>query len=123
MPRARWLLAAATIPFVAVVGWEGYNRASFGSFLPPPARVDYCTRRYYPSDQPHHVNLAHIKAFLALNHVTNLRQIGTDGWGEPYFAELDDANHCMYNGVLYTFFVFVKVGSDDYIGYVLSGGP
>ena len=122
MPVDRVILALSAVAVVASAGWVGYNRIAYGSWAPPPSRVDYCSRRYLPAG---HVNLAQIRASLAKDEGSGpFQQVGVDGWGEPYFARVyDDATKRRFGTNLCTFDVFVLVGSDDYVQYKLSGGP
>jgi len=125
----RWIvggiLAGTVIGLLALFGRPAYGRIAFGTLSAPPARIDYCSRRYYPSDPPRHLNLTEVQATLGRDEGRGpFQQIGVDAWGEQLFARVyDDATRQRFKNNLCTFEVFVRIRSDDYISYVLSGGP
>ena len=109
-----------------VLGWVSCSRAAFGSWNPmaQPNRIDYCDRRYYPGS---HVTSARIDAVGNGFGVFPFRQVGTTPSGAPIYAKpLPDNVRRMYPNsapLPCAMTVYLKVGSDDYVAYGISGGP
>ncbi len=118
------LIAAALI--AVLTGRYVYSRAAFGTWDPTaqPNRISYCDRRYYPGS---HVNRARIDAEGNRLGVFPFRQVGGTADGRPIFAKpLPETVRHMYPNAAplpCTMVVYLKVGVDDYIAYVISGGP
>jgi hypothetical protein len=122
-------LAAATALVLAglvLLGWIGYSRAAFGTWDPmaQPNRIDYCDRRYLPG---WHVTAAQIDSRGNDLGVYPLRQVGKAPNGVAILAKpLPDSIRHMYPNARplpCAMTVYLKVGSDDYIAYGISGGP
>jgi len=118
--------AAVTIAIFAVAPTALQNRMVYGTFntAGAPPRVDYCGRRYYPADQPKTETLAQIDAFLARDGLHGLTQVGTAPPGMPIVTNVIPPQvRVRYHTNVCTMVLWVKIGSDAYVGYSLSGGP
>ena len=105
------------------------NRLAFGTFSTqgPPPRIDYCGRRYYPdSNFPNSaVASGHaVAADLSANGQTGLSRVGTTPSGMTILANvMTPAVRASFHTSVCTMVVWVKTGSDQNLGYSLSGGP
>lgn len=87
-----------------------------------PPRVDYCGRRYYPGRSID--TLVQVHNFLALNHLQGLTRIGTAPSGMPIVAYVAPPSvRAKFHTDVCAMEVWVRSGSDSYVGYGLSGGP
>ena len=86
----------------------------FGTFdvAGAPPRVDYCGRRYYPARH----EVAAVPA--------GLTEIDTAPSGMPVLAHLlTPQEQAQHHTDVCTMVLWVQTGSDEYVGYSLSGGP
>lgn len=119
-------MIAAALAGLVVLGWVSYSRAAFGTWNPmaQPNRIDYCDRRYYPGS---HFTRARIDSVGNSLGVFPFRQVGITPSGAPIFAKPlpDNVRHMYPNSAPLPceMAVYLKVGSDDYIAYGISGGP
>jgi hypothetical protein len=84
------------------------NRALFGNWSPfsPPDRIEYAGRRYYQSSTNPKALLGYKKTILSLKwHPGRI-----DYSGNPWIGYVPTV-------------VFLDIGNNTYITYVLSGGP
>ena len=110
---------------LALSGWAFYSRGAFGTWDPTaqPARISYCDRTYLPGQ---HVSRATIDSAGNGLGVFPFRQAGSSAGGTPFFAKpLPDSVRYRFGTppLPCAMAVYLKVGPDDYIAYVLSGGP
>ncbi|TME06306.1 MAG: hypothetical protein E6I61_00130 [Chloroflexi bacterium] len=118
--------AAVTVAIFAVAPTPIHNRLAYGTFdtTGAPPRVDYCGRRYYPSDQPKTETLAEVETFLARDGLHGLTQVDTAPSGMPVVTNVIPPEvRAQYHTNVCTMVLWVKTGSDAYVGYSLSGGP
>ena len=127
MGRRLRLVTVAALALTAIVlaGWVIYSRSAFGTWNPTaqPARISYCDRTYLPGQ---HVSRALIDSTGNGLGVFPFRQVGSTAGGTPFFAKpLSDSVRDRYGTprLPCAMAVYLKVGSDDYIAYGLSGGP
>jgi len=93
-----------------------HNRLVFGTTATagPPPRVDYCGRRYYPAETP----------TVSGNRLHNLTGVDTAPSGMPVLANvISPSDRARYRTNVCAMELWVKIGSDEYLGYGLSGGP
>src|SRR5437762_7586554 len=110
---------------LALSGWVFYSRSAFGTWDPTaqPARISYCDRTYLPGQR---VSRAIIDSTGNGLGVFPFRQAGSTAGGTPFFAKpLSDSVRYRYGTppLPCAMAVYLKVGPDEYIAYVLSGGP
>jgi hypothetical protein len=109
-----------------LAGRSLYSRAAFGTWDPNalPERISFCDRRYQPGS---HVNRAHIESTGNAFGVFPIREVSTTATGRPIMAKpLPESVRRMYpNGppLPCSMTVYVQVGADDYVAYVIEGGP
>jgi hypothetical protein len=127
--RSRILLAtifsaglAAVLLLIAIPAI--HNRLTYGTFSTqgPPPRIDYCGRRYYPGSslEPR----SSVDASLAQNGLSGVTQVGTTPSGMPILANVMSlATRTSYHTDVCTMVLWVRVNSDSYLPYGLSGGP
>jgi len=130
--RRRLVIVGAALALLVLgpPGWvlysPVYSRIAFGTWNPmdQPTRIDYCGRRYLPGS---HVNGARIDAEGNDFGTFPVRQVGTAPSGAPIFAKPlpDSVRHKFPNGppLPCAMDVYLKVARDDYVAYVISGGP
>src|SRR2546422_10932482 len=126
--RRRLSLAAVAVLgslILAVPGWVFYSRSAFGTWDPTaqPARISYCDRTYLPGP---HVSRALIDSTGNGLGVFSFRQVGGTAGRTPFYAKpLPDSVRNRYAPppLPCAMAVYLKVGPDDYIAYVLSGSP
>ncbi len=119
------VVAGLILVLLLVAGRAVYSRAAFGTWDASalPTRIEYCDRRYLPGS---HVTSQRIDASGNGTGVLPLRQVGATADGKPIFAKplTDDARRKYGTPPLpCTMVVYLKLGSDDYVAYGLSGGP
>ena len=105
-----------TVAIFAVAPDLIHNRLVFGTTATagPPPRVDYCGRRYYPAETP----------TVSGNQLHNLTGIETAPSGMPVLANVISlSDRARYRTNVCAMELWVKIGSDEYLGYGLSGGP
>jgi len=127
MNKTRAIAAVATAAVLVAAGVTAvHNFAVFGTISTSgaPPRVDYCGRRYYPSDTPVAMSRAQVDAFLAENGEHGLDRIDTTPSGLPVLANVmtPEVRRAHYTNVC-TMGVWVQTGADSYVAYGLSGGP
>ncbi len=106
----------------ALLIWVLYSRAAFGTWNPTaqPNRISYCDRTYYPGS---HVDRARIETTGNSLGVFPIRQVGASADGTPFVAKpLPDSVRRTYT-LPCAMTLYLKVGADDYVAYVISGGP
>lgn len=119
--------AAAAVAIFAVaptISKAVSAQLTYGTFdtSGPPPRVDYCGRRYYPSDRS--MTADQVKADLALNGFVGLSRIGTAPSGMPVVTNvMPAAVRAQHHTDVCTMEVWVQTGPDSYRPYGLSGGP
>jgi len=118
-------MAALGLPAVVLSGWIIYSRSAFGTWDPTaqPARISYCDRTYLPGP---HVSRALIDSTGNGLGVFSFRQVGGTAGRTPFYAKpLPDSVRNRYAPppLPCAMAVYLKVGPDDYIAYVLSGSP
>jgi hypothetical protein len=129
--RSVVLFALLGVVLVAVIGGVAaapavQNRLTYGTFSTqgPPPRVDYCGRRYYPSEPASAQTRSEIDDFLRKNGFHGLQQIATAPSGMPILANVIPAEaRVAYQTRVCTMILWVKITPDRYVGYSLSGGP
>ena len=96
------------------------NRVAFGrfAFWAPPARVDYCGRRYYEQGP----ESGHPSDFLGADsdEGSAWKQVASTFTGRPIFAV--EGTHTT-PGAVCTMALYVQDGKDQWLVYPLSGGP
>lgn len=112
------LLAMAA---VGVAGVATYNRSRFGrwAFWALPYRVDYCGRRYYPSNREISGTPAGLTAQVAGRPVWHT--VERTLTGRRIEAPVQDPEHNIY--AVCTMILYIRTGDRTYRPYVLSGGP
>jgi hypothetical protein len=118
--------ATVTVAIFAVAPNAIHNRLAYGTFdtagIPP--RIDYCGRRYYPADQPKTETITQVDALLARNGLHGLTQVDTAPSGMPVVTNvISPSLRARYHTNVCAMRLWVKSGSNSYIGYSLSGGP
>jgi hypothetical protein len=119
------VLGGITLGLLLVAGRSLYSRAAFGTWDPAaqPTRISYCDRSYLPGS---HVNRAWIDAAGNDFGVFPFRQVGATASGAGIYAKpLSDSERHNHGSVTLpcTMVLYLKVGTDDYVAYGLSGGP
>jgi hypothetical protein len=120
------VLVGVSVVVLFVAGRSLYSRAAFGTWDPSalPARISYCDRRYQPGT---HVTGAYIESTGNGFGVFPIREVARTANGKPIVAKpLPDRVRRMYpHGppLPCSMTVYVQVGRDDYIAYVIEGGP
>jgi hypothetical protein len=123
--RAIVVVAIAAV-LVAAGATAVHNLVVFGTISTSgaPPRVDYCGRRYYPSDTPVAMSRAQVDAFLAENGEQGLSRIDTAPSGLPVLANvMTPEERIAHHTTVCTMGVWVQTGPDSYVPYGLSGGP
>ena len=118
--------ATVAVAIFAVAPNLIHDRLAFGTIASagPPPRVDYCGRRYYPADAPQAQTLAEVQASLAQNGLHGLTTVDTAPSGMPVVANvMSTETRASYHTNVCTMALWVKTGTDAYVGYSLSGGP
>ena len=133
LARRRLFLLSAVLGVVlaAVIGGVAaapavHNRLTYGTFSTqgPPPRVDYCGRRYYPSETGLAETRREIDAFLGMNGLEGLQRIATAPSGMPIVANVIPADtRVAYHTSVCTMILWVQTAPDRYLSYSLSGGP
>lgn len=106
-----------------------YSRAIYGTWDPSalPTRIDYCDRRYNPATAPTYVTRADIEHTGNAFGAFPIRQIGVSLAGKPIVAKpLPETVRTQFaKGPILacTMVVYVKVGPNQYVPYVIAGGP
>jgi hypothetical protein len=121
-----FVTAAATVAIFAVAPIAIQNRLTYGTFdtADAPPRVDYCGRRYYPSERPATETLAQVRAALARDQLHGLTHVGTTPSGMPVITNvMSPTLRAGYHTSVCTMAVWVQTGPDSYRAYGLSGGP
>jgi hypothetical protein len=119
-------LAALALPVLVLLGWVFYSRAAFGTWDPTalPTRISYCERTYLPG---WHRTRAQIDAVENSFGVFPFRQVGNTADGKLIFARPlpENIRHKYPNAAPLPcdMVVYLRVGTDDYIAYGISGGP
>jgi hypothetical protein len=121
-------IGAVGISLVLLVfaGRSIYSRAAFGTWNPaaPPTRIAYCDRTYLPGS---HVTRIQIDTEGNGLGTFPVRQVSTTADDKPIFAKPlpDNVRHKYPNAAPLpcAMVVYLRVGSDDYVAYGLSGGP
>jgi hypothetical protein len=117
-------LFVLVVPLLIVVGWNLYTRQAIAwDFAGLPSRIHYCDRDYLPGS---HLTRGQIEAIPNQFQVLGFQQVGTSASGKSIYAKpLPDRVRYQYPGppLPCDMAVYLKVGTDDYIAYGLSGGP
>ena len=128
--RVRQLaLGACLLLGLMVVSWIAYSRALYGIWDPlaQPSRIDYCDRRYYPGSPALHLTRSQIEASSNAFGSFPMRQVGMSPAGAAIYARplSDSVRYQFANGPVLPcdMAVYLKVGTDDYVAYGISGGP
>ena len=120
------VLVALSLVVLVLAGRSLYSRAAFGTWDPSalPARISYCDRRYQPGT---HVTGAYIESTGNGFGAFPIREVARTADGKPIVAKpLPDRVRRMYpNGppLPCSMSVYVQVGANDYVAYVIEGGP
>lgn len=120
----RWELVASFAVVLLGLGflYEGYVYMSWGTLLPaegPPPRVEWCGRRYYPGYDT--VTPAALATELGAGQ---LRQVASTPSGLTVLASpLSPQEQASHRTSVCAMAVYVRVQSDSYLPYWLSGGP
>lgn len=103
-----------------MAGRSIYSRAAFGTWDPTamPTRISYCDRRYLPGS---HVTRTTIENTGNGLGVFPIQQVGSTPAGKLIFAKPIPDN--IRRTLPCAMTVYVKTGADDYVAYVISGGP
>jgi hypothetical protein len=120
------LLLVGICLVLVVAGRSLYSRVAFGTWDPTaqPARISYCDRTYLPGS---HVTRVQIDAEGNGFGVFPFRQVGSTADGKPIFAKPlpDSVRHKFPKAAPLPcdMAIYMKLGPDDYLAYVISGGP
>ena len=116
------LLAAFGLVVLSIAGRALYSRAAFGTWDPTalPNRISYCDRTFYPGP---HVTRARIESTGNAFGVFPIQQVSATVDGKPSFAKPIPDQLRRSGSLPCAMSVYLKTGSNDYVAYVLSGGP
>jgi hypothetical protein len=134
--KLRWPTAAAVLLAVAGLATAGaaarpmavsvHSRIVFGTWDPngPPERINYCGRRYYAGGDGTRTREEAMAGPDPASH-SSWREIGHTDGGTPYYAMvLPDATRSELSpAITCTMMVYLRVRTDAYRVYTLSGGP
>jgi len=119
-------IVGITLALLLVAGRSLYSRAAFGTWdaTALPTRISYCDRTYLPGL---HRTRAQIDAVDNQFGVFPFRQVGTTADSKLIFARPmpETIRHKYPNAAPLPcdMQIYLKAGPDDYITYVISGGP
>ncbi len=116
--------AIVTVAVFAVAPIAVYDRVTFGTFnvAGPPARIDYCGRRYYPGTGT--LTMPQVQTELARIGEDGLTEVGRTVTGQPIVTHvMPESERARDHTNICTMVLYVRTGPDSYVPYGLSGGP
>lgn len=122
-PKRLVFLALFAVPVAISLGWSWLTAGAYSvDPADPPSRIFYCGRDYLPGA---HVTKKEATSIPNQFGSVQFRQVGKTLRGRPIYAQPlpDDVRNRVEPALPCDMGVYLKVGSDDYIAYVISGGP
>ena len=120
---------AALVPLVPLARLEFVNRIDYGTLdlSGPPPRIDWCDRRYYPTDSPVDITRAEAVQRSGVSPgwtASAFRVVGRSPSGLDFYARITDGRDRFAGPLLpCSMAVFLQIGPDRFRPYGLSGGP
>lgn len=125
---ANALPTGSALVAIIAVGWVSYSHLVFGTWYPlgQPSRINYCGRDYLPGHDMTFAQVAADGSGLSAS-ASPLQRVLVSPAGAPVYARpMPDAERRISLDAAplpCTMAIYLKVGSDDYIAYGISGGP